>query len=200
MSATLRSRLPFAERRRVILDAALGLFAKRGFRGVSVEAIAAAANITKPVLYDHFPSKQRLFLEVVREIRAKLMSLGATALSSGADRRQAVRAAVDAFFLFSETNPGAIRVLLTSPDGIKSLKRELNRIQDEVTVGLVGLLTEKVLKDSPGARKLPELKLQVEFIKQGMHGLAKWWPEQKQVSRSDLTGAVMSVVWKGLAR
>lgn len=200
MSATLRSRLLFAERRRVILDAALSLFAKHGFRGVSVEAIAAAANITKPVLYDHFPSKQRLFLEVVREIRARLMSLGATALSSGADRQQAVRAAVDAFFLFSEANPGAIRVLLTSPDDIKGLKRELNRIQDEVTVGLFRLLTEKVLADFPDTRKLPGLKFQVEFIKQGMHGLAKWWPEQKQVSRSNLTDAVMNVIWKGISR
>jgi AcrR family transcriptional regulator len=200
MSATLRSRLSFAERRRVILDAALSLFAKHGFREVSVEAIAAAANITKPVLYDHFPSKQRLFLEVVREIRAKLMSLGATALSSGADRQQAVRAAVDAFFLFSEANPGAIRVLLTSPDDIKGLKRELNRIQDEVTVGLFRLLTEKVSADFPDTRKLPGLKFQVEFIKQGMHGLAKWWPEQKQVSRSNLTDAVMNVIWKGISR
>jgi hypothetical protein len=44
------------------------------------------------------------------------------------------------------------------------------------------------------------LKFQVEFIKQGMHGLAKWWPEQKQVSRSNLTDAVMNVIWKGISR
>jgi len=50
------------ERRRpLVLDAAFDLFVKRGYEGTSMEAIAAAAGVTKPVVYDCFPSKEELF-------------------------------------------------------------------------------------------------------------------------------------------
>lgn len=196
MTKKPKSRLPFDARRKVILVEALKLFASHGFHGVSVESIAVASDITKPVLYDHFPSKEKLYLAVICNIREKLMAASARFFSSDGDLRMRIRTGIEEFFIFSETNPGAIRVLLTSPDDIKELKKELNRIQDEVTENLVTLFARIVVRGRGGSNISPRLKLKIEFIKQGIHGLAKWWPDHPHISRTELVEAVTDVVWK----
>lgn len=59
------SRLPAPERREAILAAAHGLFAERGFRGVTTRELAAAVGVTEPVLYQHFPSKRDLYRALI---------------------------------------------------------------------------------------------------------------------------------------
>lgn len=58
LSKRARNRL---DRTRAILEAALAVFAEQGFAGASMEAVAARAGITKPTLYQYFPSKDALF-------------------------------------------------------------------------------------------------------------------------------------------
>ena len=60
-----RERLSGAQRRAAILDAAIELFASRGFRGVTTREIAAAVGVTEPVLYQHFPSKRDLYTAII---------------------------------------------------------------------------------------------------------------------------------------
>ena len=66
MSAT---RLPADERRDQLLDVALEVFATAGFHGASMNEIAEAAGVTKPVLYQHFDSKNDLFAALLDEGR-----------------------------------------------------------------------------------------------------------------------------------
>lgn len=66
-------RLPRAERRSQLLAAAIGQFAKDGYHRTSMESIATAAGVTKPVLYQHFASKQDLYLEVVDVVGSQLV-------------------------------------------------------------------------------------------------------------------------------
>ena len=63
------SRLPAARRRRQLLDVALELFAARGYHTTSMNDIAEAAGVTKPVLYQHFRSKRELYLELLEDVR-----------------------------------------------------------------------------------------------------------------------------------
>ena len=63
-----RLRLPAARRRNQLLEVALERFAPNGFHGTSMEEIADAAGVTKPVLYQHFGSKRTLYLELLREV------------------------------------------------------------------------------------------------------------------------------------
>src|SRR5262249_59770037 len=63
-------RLGKAERKRQVLAQAKQLFATLGYHATTTEKIAAAAGVTEPVLYRHFPTKRALFLEVLREVRA----------------------------------------------------------------------------------------------------------------------------------
>jgi AcrR family transcriptional regulator len=62
-------------RRPLILDAALPLFAQNGYEAISMQAIADAAGVSKPVLYSCFSSKEELFEELVRREERKLWEL-----------------------------------------------------------------------------------------------------------------------------
>ena len=59
---TVRTRLPAAERRALLLDCALRAFARGTYRGTTTAEIARAAGVTEPVLYKHFPSKRDLYI------------------------------------------------------------------------------------------------------------------------------------------
>jgi AcrR family transcriptional regulator len=68
----------------MILDVAFGLFLEHGYKGTSMDAIARAAGVTKPVIYSCFPSKSELFLALLdREEQRMLEQLGAV-LRAGA--------------------------------------------------------------------------------------------------------------------
>jgi AcrR family transcriptional regulator len=79
--------------------------------------IAAAAGISKPVLYDHFPSKDAMFGTLLRSIRDELLAKGRAIGQSSASREDRFRSAIDAFFAFVETQPDAARLLLIVPHG-----------------------------------------------------------------------------------
>src|ERR687887_1533540 len=69
------------ERRRpLVLDAALGEFVKHGYRGTSMEAIAGAAQVSKPVVYECYPSKEKLFRALLEREEHKLGEAVASAL------------------------------------------------------------------------------------------------------------------------
>src|SRR5947207_3493355 len=74
------------ERRRpLVLDAALRLFVERGYRATSMDAIAAAAGVTKPVVYACYPGKQELFRALLDREEERLLEQIGTALPSELD-------------------------------------------------------------------------------------------------------------------
>src|SRR3954447_25889000 len=81
-----RSRMTAAERREQLIEIARRLFAERGFGGTSVEEIAARAEVSKPVVYEHFGGKEGIYAVVVdREVRG-LLSMVQSALTAGHPR------------------------------------------------------------------------------------------------------------------
>lgn len=66
--AAPRRRLPRAARRAVVLRAAAQVFGSRGYAAAAMDDIAAAAGVTKLILYRHFPSKAALYRAVLRQV------------------------------------------------------------------------------------------------------------------------------------
>src|SRR4051794_9345898 len=93
-----RKRLSAEDRRAAILDAALEVFAKRGYNGASIDEIAQAAGISKALIYEHFPSKKDLHVSLldmhVQELFDRLAANAATE-EPGEVR---LRNGLDAFF------------------------------------------------------------------------------------------------------
>src|ERR1700736_5797477 len=69
------TRLPAHRRRRQLLDVAVEVFADRGYHGTSMEGVAEAAGVTKPVLYQHFSSKRELYVELLDDVGSRLVQV-----------------------------------------------------------------------------------------------------------------------------
>src|SRR3984957_1002028 len=108
------NRLPRHERRRQLLDAALELFVARGYHAAAMDEIAERAGVSKPVLYQHFPGKLELYLALLDESVADLVTTVGSALSSTTDNRQRVSATFRAFFDFVGGSGEAFRLVFES--------------------------------------------------------------------------------------
>ena len=107
----LRKRLPAARRRTQLLEVALERFAANGFHGTSMEEIADAAGVTKPVLYQHFGSKRTLYLELLETVGDELLDAVATRAAAEAEPYQRVLAGFRAYFQFVGERTSAFQVL-----------------------------------------------------------------------------------------
>ena len=90
---------------------ALEEFAARGFHQTSMDDVAEAAGVTKPVLYQHFQSKRELYLELLDDVGAQLRAAIAEATSSAGGPRQQVEAGFAAYFRFVAEKESAFRLL-----------------------------------------------------------------------------------------
>jgi AcrR family transcriptional regulator len=92
----------------------LEAFAANGFHVTSMDNIAEAAGVTKPVLYQHFRSKRALYIELLDDVGARLMDAITQATSTAAGPRQQVEAGFAAYFRFVSVHEHAFRLLFGS--------------------------------------------------------------------------------------
>jgi AcrR family transcriptional regulator len=119
--------MPPEERREQLIDAALEVILEQGYSGVSIEAIARVAGVTRPVVYDHFPNLGRLLHALVeREERYSLEQLELVvpeepeAGNPGELLAQGVRRFLDAV----ADRPATWRLILLPLDGTPAIVRE----------------------------------------------------------------------------
>lgn len=115
-------RLPAATRRRQLLAVAVGVFADRGYSGASMNHVADAAGVTKPVLYQHFASKKALYAELVEDLGRHLEQAIVVAVDEADGPRQQVEAGFRAYFRWATSQGSAFQVLFA---GHNRLDREL---------------------------------------------------------------------------
>jgi len=99
-AADTRQRLPAAARRTQLLEVALDRFAGGGYHATSMEEIADAAGVTKPVLYQHFRSKHELFLELLDTVGQNLLAEVEAKAAAEQNPYQRVLAGFRAYFRF----------------------------------------------------------------------------------------------------
>ena len=106
-----RVRMSALERRAQLIEVSREIFAERGFDAASIEEIAAAAAISKPVVYEHFGDKESLYAIVVDREMTLLMSMMTESLTS--DRpRVLLEQAATALFDYIDAHTDGFRVLL----------------------------------------------------------------------------------------
>jgi UDP-galactopyranose mutase len=98
--------LPRDERRAQLLAAALEVFTAAGYHAAAMDEIADRANVSKPVLYQHFPSKLELYLAVLDVHIDSLVFAIQTAIASTPDNSSRVKATIDAYFGFEHGRLG----------------------------------------------------------------------------------------------
>src|SRR4051794_17760588 len=110
----MSTRLPAPRRRRQLLDVALRVFADRGYHVTSMNDLAEAAGVTKPVLYQHFRSKRALYLELLDDVGTRLHEAIAKATAAAGTPRGQVENGMRAYFDFVAAEPSAFRLLFGS--------------------------------------------------------------------------------------
>ena len=119
--------MPPGQRREQLIDAALEVILERGYARVSIEAIARAAGITRPVVYDHFPNLNRLLHAVIeREERMSLEQLDQVVPDEPGDQepRELLASGLERFLAAVKTRPATWRIILLPLEGTPPIVRQ----------------------------------------------------------------------------
>lgn len=107
-------RLPAPARREQILDVSVQVFAQRGFHATSMNDVADAAGVTKPVLYQHFDSKQDLYLALLDEAGTRLRNAVRKAVADATSGKQQTELGFKAYFRWVAEDHDAFLLLFGS--------------------------------------------------------------------------------------
>jgi AcrR family transcriptional regulator len=186
-----RTRLSAAERRGLILESAKTLFSTAGYGRTSMDDIAAAAGITKPVVYDHFPSKKALYYELMRGLRDELLRQASANLAASATSRDRFRQAIGDFFAQVKRDPAVVELLFVQPRNQPDLLKEWERLQGEAIANLKPLVRSLAPRLKPW-----QLGVAAHLLHHGLNATAEAWP--REASAEDMAGLLARLFWGGL--
>lgn len=193
-----RRRLPAAERRALIVDAALREFAEHGYDGASMGRIGRDAGVSRSVLYDYFVSKRALFSALLKETHAALLAHLRERIVADAPMEQRMRAAIDALFGFAEDQPAAWMLLFPEHAPIDPQVAADHRRERAASNRL---LAELIAPDARRAGIEPSSAVgQAVFALQqsALHGAVRWWRAHPEATREQLVSAAMALMWTGI--
>jgi AcrR family transcriptional regulator len=183
------------ERREQLLEIGRRLFAEKGFEGTSVEEIAATAQVSKPVVYEHFGGKEGLYAVVVdREIRILLDAITAS-LSAAQHPRVLLEQAALALLGYIETSTDGFRILVRDSPVAQSTGTFASLISD------VANQVEYLLADEFRRRDLDPLAapLYAQMLV-GMVALTgQFWLDHRRANRSEVAAHLVNLAWNGLS-
>lgn len=191
------SRMTSGERREQLIRVGRSLFAKEGFRTVSVEEIAKAAKISKPIVYEHFSGKEGLYAVIVdREMRTLTTALN-TALNNQDDRpRELVEKATVAFLTYIEENSEGFQILVrdspaTRPDS------SFSSLLGDISARVEYLLTATFPKHHIPVKS-------AQYYAQMLVGMivftGQYWSDHRKLSKERLASYIVNLAWRGLSR
>jgi AcrR family transcriptional regulator len=200
MASTPKQRLPAAARRELILEAAGDLFGERGYAHTTLDQIAAAANVTKPILYRHFDSKKALYLALLERHRADLPRFfervpadDARVLRGGAEEQpvqweQRVEAILETWFDYVSEHGYAWRMIFRDSGGDAEIHEVREGNQDRAREVLA-----QFVRGQGGIPK-GEVEPLAEFLRAGGAGLALWSLDHPEVPRETLVATAKRVL------
>jgi AcrR family transcriptional regulator len=177
MSVT--QRIPAPERRAIVLREAGRLFARHGYAGTRLEDVAAAAGVTKPIVYRHFESKKALYLALLAKHRADLP----TFLERGD-----FASILDTWLDYVRENSHAWVMLFRDTSGDEEIRAARRQISVRAREVLAGFIAER-----GGSGAAPEqVDATAEMLTSGLAGLALWWIDHPDVPKPVVAG----VAWR----
>ncbi|MEU0093990.1 TetR/AcrR family transcriptional regulator [Kribbella sp. NPDC006257] len=189
-----RVRMTSAERREQLITIARGLFAQKGFEATSVEEIAARAEVSKPVVYEHFGGKEGLYAVVVdREVR-KLLDMVTDSLTAGRAHELVEQAAL-ALLDYIESSSDGFRILVRDSPVGSSTGSFISILSD------VGTRVEHILAEEFKRRGLdPKFAPMYAQMLVGMVALTgQWWLDVRRPKKPDVAAHLVNLAWNGLS-
>ncbi len=188
MSSTSSPRLPAAERRSTILEAGGQLFGDRGYEGTTLDDIAAAAGVTKPIVYRHFGSKQGLYLDLLERHRHDLPTAAGSA-PSGAFDEEKLRSMLSVWLDYVEAHSYAWKMLFRDTGG----GPDVDSVRLEVQARAREVMADLIRAGADGSIPEGEVEPLAELMRMGMASLVLWWMEHPSVPREGVLAALTRV-------
>lgn len=202
--ATSKARLPRPARRAQLLEAANEVFVQAGYHSAAMDEIAVRAGVSKPVLYQHFPSKLDLYLALLEHHVDGLVKHVRIALDSTTDNKLRVSRVMGVYFDFvdgiGDQSAGAYRLVFES-----DLRSEpaVSDLVEQALHKCVEAVADTIAKDADVAES------EAELLSVGLVGLAevsaRWWmasgntPAERKVTRDRAVELLVSLAWRGLS-
>ncbi|MFC5997933.1 TetR family transcriptional regulator [Quadrisphaera sp. GCM10027208] len=183
------------QRREQLLDIGRRLFAEKGYEGTSVEEIAARAQVSKPVVYEHFGGKEGLYAVVVdREIETLLEGIAGALVSEGHPRELLERAAL-ALLDYIESSTDGFRILVRDSPVAQSTGTFASLISD-VATQVEHILVAEYRRRGLDARTAP---MYAQMLV-GMVALTgQWWLDNRKPKKADVAAHLVNLAWNGLS-
>ena len=166
---------------------------REGGATVSVAYIAAAAGVTKPVLYRHFADRADLQNAVGERVAATLLGRVGDELGTSRPPVERTRAVIDAVLVSVEEDPGLWRFVThraALPVGV------VDNLREQIAHLLAAQLDDELGRrgqDRSGA------EVWAHGLVGMVHGVAEWWLEHPTMSRVALVDSLAALVWSGVA-
>lgn len=183
LSAIAR-KLPAEERRASIARAARPLFARRGYAATTLDDIAAAAGVTKPIVYRHFGSKKGLYLALLRRHEEDLPSFaeGIEGPATEGSAEDALRAILGVWLDYVRANIDNWSLLFRDRSGDAEIQAFRTRVNVRAREVMAFLITEW------GGAAIPaeEVEPTAELLTSGLAGMALWWGDHPETPKDVL--------------
>ncbi len=193
-----RSRLPRAEREEQIFELAHALFAEHGYGAVRMDDVAAAAGVTKPLLYNYFGNKECLYLACMEPAGDALIATVLDAVAATSSAAEALDAGLLAFFAFLAEDRAAWRVLF---DETLPASGEVARRVGEYRERLTELVAQALLAQLPAARRA-KASIEVQALSSAVLGaaeaLGRWWLRTDAISSERAAEMLIVTLGPGL--
>ena len=192
-------RLARPARRKQLLGAAQELFVAHGYHAAAMDDIAERAGVSKPVLYQHFPSKLELYCALLDQHAEHLVRAVRTALASTTDNHSRVAASVAVYFDFVDgegtDGEGAFRLVFESDLRNDPAVRE--RV-DRMTRACAEAIAETIAHDT-GYRAE-----EAQLLSIGLTGLmevsARWWlTSPDRIPKARAVELLLGLAWRGIS-
>ncbi|PWD52612.1 TetR family transcriptional regulator [Serinibacter arcticus] len=183
------------ERRAQLLDVGRALFAERGFEATSVEEIAARADVSKPVVYEHFGGKEGMYAVIVDREVERLTSMLTTALAPTRHPKVIVESAALALLDYIEANTDGFRILVRDSPVAQATGTFSSLIGDVATQ------VEHLLAEQFASRRLDTstAPMYAQMLV-GMIALTgQWWLEARSPDKREVAAHLVNLAWNGLA-
>jgi AcrR family transcriptional regulator len=187
-------RIPAEERRALILLSAGRAFARDGYAGARIEDIAAAAHVTKPIVYRHFASKKALYMALLEKHEADLPGFIEAIDPDALPLDELVRAILEHWFDYVRENQHAWFMLFRDRSGdeeIQALRQHVNLRAREVIAAFIS-------EFAGGRIPADQIEPTAEAITNGLAGLALWWIDNPEVPKEVPVEVGTRVVTAGL--
>jgi AcrR family transcriptional regulator len=189
-----KTRLPAAERRELILRAAMNRFGEAGYDAARLDEIAADAGVTKPIIYRHFGSKKGLYLAVLGRHREDLPTF-LEDLPDEPSLEHLARTILDGWLAYAYENQLRWRMLFRDQGGDADVRQARADVHERARDVLAGFLADHPALAIPA----DQIEATAELLSHGLAAMVLWWSEHPDVPRATLVDAATRVV-AGLGR